>query len=75
MEFVSRTISWNLWSLLKEVGLNSPPMIFAVADAISSVHHFRSDLCSLSHFVPAEPSDQDADKSGFVCVNGPRCDV
>ena len=52
-----------------------PSQEFRVADAISPFHHFRSDLCSLSHFVPAESSDKDADKSGFVCLNGPGCDV
>ena len=74
MEFVYRIISWNPLSLLKEVGSNTSHE-FRVADAISPFHHFRSDLCSLSHFVPVESSDQDTDKSDFVCLNGPGCDV
>lgn len=75
MEFVYRTTSWNQSSLLKEVGSIPLPTNFAVANAISPFHHFRSDMCSLSCFVPAESSDQDADKSGFVCLDGPGCDV
>ena len=55
--------------------INCPYHGFAVANAISPVHHLRSNMCSLSRFVPAESSDQNADKSGFVCLDGPGCDV
>ena len=75
MEFVYRITSWNQSFLLKEVGSILPLTSFAVANATSPFHHFRSDMCSLSRFVPAESSDQDADKSGFVCLDGPGSDV
>ena len=55
--------------------VESPLTICAVANATSTFHHFRSYMCGLSDFVPAESSDQNADKGGFVCLDGPRCDV
>lgn len=55
--------------------INCAPTTCAVANAISPFHHFRSYMCGLSGSVPAESSDQNADKGGFVCLDGPRCDV
>ena len=55
--------------------IKSPPTTCVVANAVSPFHHFGSYMCGLSGLVPAESSDQNADKGCFVCLDGPRCDV
>ena len=55
--------------------INCPPTTSALANALSPFHHFRSYMCGLSGIVPAEPSGRNADKGGFVYLDGPGCDV
>ena len=55
--------------------VKSSPKTSAIANAISSFYHFRPYMCGLSGFIPAESSDQNADKGSSVCIDGTRCDV